>query len=309
MKKYLAVLLVGLHPFLSDAQAALSFKDAKTEIGIDAGPSFFLGDLGGNFKVRKGFVADLNFPSTRYFVGVNGLIYPSPWLGLRGSLNFGELYGNDAYSSSSDDGRKIRNLDFRTTIWEAFVGLEAYPLDLIFPDDDVLPIRPYFVAGVGVFHFNPQGTYRDPTTGQTTWIDLRPLHTEGEGFGPGFPKEYSLWQPNVPLGVGARMDLSDKVSLGGELLYRVVFTGYIDDVHNKYIDPSLFYQHMPAAEAAIAAAMANKSTEPWNWFTTRGDPNRTNAYFSLVLSLRVQLSDGGSWFERASAQTRCPTRW
>ena len=298
-------------PQSSEAQLSLSFRDMPYEIGFNAGPSFFLGDLGGTFGTGKGFIVDLNLPATRYFVGTTATIYPSSWLGLRGALNFGELYGNDAFSSSKDDGRQIRNLDFRTHIFEGYAGLELYPFDLIFSNMDYEPrIRPYGVLGVGFFHFNPQGTYRNPATGQTSWIDLRPLHTEGEGWGPGFPAEYNLWQPNIPAGIGAKYDLSDDISISGELLYRFIFTGYVDDVHGQFVqDTSLFYQHLPASVAPVAIAMANKSAFPISHFSTRGDPDKTNAYFSVVVGISIKFGGPQSWFDRASSETRCPTRW
>jgi hypothetical protein len=311
MKNYTLALLLCIIGLRVPAQLAFSFKDAPKEISLNVGPSFFLGDLGGNFDTRKGFIADLNLPATRYFAGLTGTIFPAPWLGIRGGLNVGELYGSDALSTSANDGRRERNLDFRTTIFEGYVGLEIYPLDLLLQAlDDQPRMHPYFVAGAGMFHFNPKGTYTNPVTGQTTWIALRPLHTEGEGWGPGFPSEYNLWQPNIPAGIGLKYDLSDRVSLSGELLYRFVFTGYIDDVHGSFVqDTNLFYQHLPASVAPIAVAMANKSGLPVSDFSTRGDPTRTNAYFSMVIGLHIRFGESDSWLGRASSQVRCPTRW
>jgi len=55
------------------------------------------------------------------------------------------------------------------------------------PDDVTGRLRPYGVLGLGLFHFNPQGSYVDPATGATVWTDLRPF-AHGRG---GFPR---LWQ-------------------------------------------------------------------------------------------------------------------
>ena len=117
----------GIH-----AQLALSFKDMEKDLGIEIGPSFFLGDLGGNLGDGKRFVKDLNLPTTRYFVGLSGAIYPASWLGIRGNLDYGRLYGSDAMTTGGDfasKGRRERNLDFRTAIVEGMVSLEIYPTD------------------------------------------------------------------------------------------------------------------------------------------------------------------------------------
>ena len=295
------------------AQLALSFKDMEKDLGFEIGPSFFLGDLGGNLGDGKRFIKDLNLPTTRYFLGVSGAIYPASWLGIRANLNYGRLYGNDAMTTGDDfasKGRRERNLDFRTAIEEMTLAFEIYPTDFFTMALDYQPrLRPYALIGAGFFHFNPQGTYQDPATGQTTWVDLRPLHTEGEGFGPGFPKEYNLWQPNIPIGIGARYDLDDQWSISGELMDRLTFTDYIDDVSGQFVAPSVFYAHESPALAAMSVAMSNKSGLPISAFSTRGDPNDNDAYFSFVVRIIYKFGNSDSWFGRASSQVRCPTRW
>lgn len=295
------------------AQLALSFKDMEKDLGFEIGPSFFLGDLGGNLGDGKRFIKDLNLPTTRYFMGVSGAIYPASWLGFRANLNYGRLYGNDAMTTGNDfasKGRRMRNLDFRTGIVEGLITMEVYPTDFFTLPLDYQPrLRPYFVGGIGLFHFNPQGTYTNPATGQTSWIDLRPLHTEGEGFGPGFPPEYKLTQMNIPVGVGVRYDLSDRLALSGEVLDRITHTDYIDDVSTVFLQPSVFYAHEPPSLAAMSVAMSNKSGLPISAFSTRGDSKHNDAYFSAVVRVIWKFGNSDSWFGRASSQVRCPTRW
>jgi opacity protein-like surface antigen len=310
----LTLLILGsLLSFGAHAQLALSFKDMEKDLGFEIGPSFFLGDLGGNLGNGSRFVKDLNLPTTRYFLGISGAIYPASWLGLRANLNYGRLYGNDADETGNDfeaKGRRERNLDFRTAILEGTLVAEIYPTDFITMAMDYQPkLRPYAVGGIGVFHFNPQGSYVNPTTGQTTWVDLRPLHTEGEGWGPGYPPEYSLTKLNFPIGFGVRYDWSDNVAVSAELLDRITHTDYIDDVSGSFVDPALFAQHMPAAQAAIAAAMSNKSGLPISAFSTRGDPTHDDSYFTFTIRVSIKFGNSDSWFGRASTQVRCPVRW
>ena len=298
----------GIH-----AQLALSFKDMEKDLGFEVGPSFFLGDLGGNLGDGKRFVKDLNLPTTRYFLGLSGAIYPASWLGLRANLDYGRLYGSDAETTGGDfaaKGRRMRNLDFRTAILEGMVSLEIYPTDFITLPLDYQPrLRPYFMAGVGFFHFNPQGSYLNPATGQTSWVDLRPLHTEGEGFGPGYPPEYTLWQMNFPIGIGARYDLNERWSVSAELCDRITHTDYIDDVSGQFVAPSVFQAHESPSLAAMSIAMSNKSGLPISDFSTRGDPTHDDAYFTFVVRVIYKFGNPDSWFGRASSEVRCPTRW
>ncbi len=316
----LILLFVGLLlSTASHAQLALSFKDMEKDLGFEVGPSFFLGDLGGNLGNGKRFIKDLNFPTTRYFFGLSGAIYPASWLGIRANLNYGKLYGADNLTTGEDfasQGRRERNLDFRTSMLEGQLLVEVYPTDFFTLPLDYQPrLRPYAVAGVGFFHFNPQGSYTN-AAGQTSWVNLRHLHTEGEGFPPDaqngqvYPSQYSLWQPSIPLGIGVRYDLSDKISVSGELLHRMTFTDYLDDVSGSFVQDTMqYYKYLPPATAAMAVKMGNKSGLPISAFSTRGDPTHNDSYFTFTIRLIFKFGGSDDWFGRASSAVRCPTRW
>jgi hypothetical protein len=175
------------------------------------------------------------------------------------------------------------------------------------PDDVTGRLRPYGVLGLGLFHFNPQGTYTDPNTGTTTWVDLRPLHTEGEGF-PGYGPEYSLTQINIPMGVGVKYFFSDNVNLSFEIVHRKTFTDYIDDVSKNYIDPNLFYKYLSPTLAPIAVAMSNKSIDGYSTpnytpGSKRGDPSQNDAYFTAQFKLGIRLNNNSNRWRNS---THCP---
>jgi hypothetical protein len=157
------------------------------------------------------------------------------------------------------------------------------------------------VIGVGVFHFNPQGI--DPATGQ--WVNLRPLHTEGEGFTE-YPdrKEYSLWQLNIPYGVGVKYWMSENFSLGLEIITRKTFTDYIDDVSTTYIDPTLFSKYLSPSQAALATRMADKSNAGVGRTVgdQRGNSKNNDSYYSIGFKLGFRLGGGDRW----GNSTRCP---
>jgi len=304
------VIILTLHlPSYSQLSAGNYFEG-----GLTVGPIVFLGDLGGHFGRGTTFIKDYNMKATKLSYGAFLAAHPTEWLGFRLALNIGKLDGDDAYITPKggyEEARHDRNLDFRTNITEAFFAAELYPTVFFedYPTELAGKLRPYGLIGVGVFHFNPQGSYVDPNTGATTWVDLRPLHTEGQGF-PEYPnsKEYSLTQLNIPMGVGIKYYLSEKVNLSAELIYRKTFTDYIDDVSTKYIDPATFYTNLSASQAQIADAIYNKSplraTDPANYGpgAKRGDPTQADAYFTMGLKLGIRLGSSREW----NNSTRCP---
>ncbi len=285
------------------------------EGGISVAPMGFVGDLGGTYGRGTGFLKDYNIPTTKLSVGLTVAAYPAEWLGIRLALTYGGIEGNDALTVSKggeEQSRKNRNLDFRSPIEEAFIGAEIYPT--VFLESDPTDIRgrlrPYGLIGVGVFHFNPQGSYTDPATHDTYWVNLRPLRTEGEGFTE-YPdrKEYALTQLNIPLGVGVKYYFNENVNLSFEIVHRKTFTDYLDDVSTNYIDPSLFSKYLSPSQAAIAVAVSNKSTNGYNTpnyqaGAKRGDPNQNDAYFTAGFKLGIRLGAGNERGWRNS--TRCP---
>ena len=297
--------------------SAYSQDDAQkfTEAGFTIGPMVFLGDLGGHAGKGTTFIKDYNMNTTKLAFGAYYAIYPAQFLGFRFSLNYGSLEGSDQNitpKGGDEVTRLDRGLDFRTKILEGTVMAEFYPTALIEDDaDDVLGrLRPYGVIGLGLFHFNPQGSYRDPRTGDTYWVDLRPLRTEGEGFAE-YPdrKEYSLTQLNIPMGVGIKYFISENVNMSFEIVHRKTFTDYIDDVSTRYVDPKLFAKYLPASQVPIAIAMSNKaamgySTPNYGPSSKRGDPTQNDAYFTAQFKISFRIK--GRTEDRWRNSTHCP---
>ena len=276
----------------------------------------FLGDLGGHAGKGTTFIKDYNMNTTKLAVGLYGAAYPTQWLGFRLSLNFGSIEGSDQDikpKGGDEETRLARNLDFQSKILEGTVMAEFYPTVFLEedPDDVTARLRPYGVLGLGLFHFNPQGSYHDPNTGQTYWVNLQPLHTEGEGF-PEYPnrKPYKLTQLNIPIGVGVKYFFSDNLNISFEIIHRKTFTDYIDDVSTTFVDPSLFYKYLPPSQAPIAAAMANKSPlqsvagSGYGVNGKRGDPTQNDAYFTAQFKLGIRI--GGRTSDRWRNSTHCP---
>jgi hypothetical protein len=289
-------------------------EDARntTEFGFTTGPMACLTDIGGHRGTGTTFIKDYNMKETKLQFGAYFAAYPAPWLGFRFSANYGNVTAFDAditKKGGDEVSRFNRNLDFRSAILEGTVMAEFYPTTFFEedPEDVQGRLRPYGLIGLGVFHFNPQGSLSDGR-GNTNWYDLRPLHTEGEGWVAG-SKEYSLTQLNIPMGAGIKYYLSEDVNISVELVYRKLFTDYLDDVHGQYIDPNLFYSHLSAQQADLAVKLSNKAASGYNTPSykpgdKRGNPGNNDAYFTFGFKLGIRLTGGNK--ERWFNSTHCP---
>ena len=303
---------------------SIIFQSGKIiwEAGINVGPSFFLGDLGGNAGKGTRFLKDVNLQFTNIMKGAFITAYPSDWLGLRFALQTGTLEADDAAVKTKgvdELWRKQRNLDFRTTLSEAYFGIEVFPLMILNRFSEISPrMRPYIVFGMGAFHFNPQGSVTD-ANGNKKWYDLHPLMIEGQGMKE-YPesKPYKLTQFNVPLGGGLKYYLSDRMNVSFEILDRITFTDYIDDVSLNYIDPNLYANYLSASDAAIARQISDKvygivtpGVTRYAPGTQRGNPKQDDSYFSLLLKIGVRLGPmySSETDRNAARQARCPAKF
>ncbi len=294
-------------------------ENLRIEAGLNFGPTFFLGDLGGNTGKGTKFVKDVNIELTKMMKGAFINVYPSEWIGLRVAAQYTYVSGRDNIINT--DGvhelwRKQRNLDFRSNMWEAYGAIEFYPTMLFAKYDDYDPlIRPYGFIGAGIFHFDPEGSVQH-ANGSVTWHKLHPLRTEGQGMAE-YPdkKPYKLTQMNIPMGFGLKVAINERVNAGIELLYRKTFTDYIDDVSTTYIDPNHFDLYLSPADADIARLIHDKTigivTPGVNRYppgTQRGNSKNMDAYFSTLLKVGFNLGAkyGSNEARRAARQTRCP---
>jgi len=209
---------------------------------------------------------------------------------LTGSFMYGALKGSDAESADQGDSengvfRYQRNLSFRNRIKELSV---VASLDL-FENQSTYISRvnwtPFVYAGVAVFHHNPQAQVPatdlngTPFTNAGEWVDLRPLGTEGQhstlqdgDVNQGI-KEYKNVQFAIPFGVGARFRLNEVFDLSVEFGFRYLFTDYIDDVSQNYVDLGVFGSN----ELAKALSYRGNEINPTNTLTYTGrDGNNYN---------------------------------
>jgi hypothetical protein len=262
------------------------------EAGAGAGVWNCLTDVGGANGKGKKFIKDINWNQAQ--LGAS-LFVSAAWhyqFTIRLELAMGHIAGSDEVLNNSAGiarNRYLRNLQFRTGIAEGTVLGELYPLFLADKNREISFLSPYLTAGIGLFNYTPQASVNG------VWINLRPLHTEGEGFSeyPGRAVYKSItWC--IPLGAGIKYDAASLIDLRFEILYRFTGTDYLDDVSTKYIDPSLFSKYLSPAQSVLAAKLADRSAEITAGYKNniddkRGNPGNKDAYFSFMLKMSIVL--------------------
>lgn len=278
------------------------------EIGLQVGTSQFLGDLGGQIGIGKGFIIDTDIQSVRPTFGVFARYNIGGHFAARIDLNYLQLAGDDKYTgdggfiasapatSGLDDAwfRYYRNLSFRSHVFDASIAAEIIPYNFELGGgyQNYSVLSPYGFIGVGIFAFNPEALYNG------TWVELKPLKTEGQGLVDG-RAEYDLVQLNIPMGFGLKWTYNDTWSLALEINHRMTFTDYIDDVSTDYVtDESVFDLNMDPTTASLAKALARRSAEQdpsgINSKVTaageqRGDPKDNDSYYTVTIRFSFYL--------------------
>src|SRR6185295_19524577 len=82
---------------IKGSSQSIIFQTGKViwEAGLNVGPSFFLGDLGGNAGKGTRFIKDVNMEFTQLVKGVFVAVYPNDWLGFRFTAQTGSLKAED----------------------------------------------------------------------------------------------------------------------------------------------------------------------------------------------------------------------
>lgn len=167
-----------------------------------------------------------------------------------GSIAYIRLAGDDFYSDN--DLNYIRNLHFRNDLKQISLFAQYHPLDYSFDFRKRPNISPYLTAGIGFFLHNPEA--KSPIGSGANWINLEPLHTEGQGINAIYSVPYKLSGLNIPIGVGIRYKYNNNIDFAFEIAYNITFTDYLDDVSGIYPNPLLLTDKM-------AVALSNRSRE------------------------------------------------
>lgn len=213
--------------------SCLSSFSQKSEIGVFAGTSFYLGDLNPTTLFAK-----------PQFAG--GLLYRynfTPRWALKANIIFANLQASDAETNKGYE----RNLSFHSPITEISVQAELNFIKLYnIPSKN--HFAPYIFLGFSVFSFNPQAQL------DGIYYDLQHLGTEGQGL-EGGGSYYSLTSVAIPFGIGLKFNIGRHISIGMEWGMRYSFTDYLDDVSGNYYDNEI----LTTTRGEIVAALADRS--------------------------------------------------
>ena len=263
------------------AQTALS----RCDVGVSVGAMNYVGDLNGQridgrLNVAAGLVGRYNLDD-RWAVSLG--------------VNYGRLEGGNP------DVIRTRNLSFRSHLLEGALRIE-FNFVPFGTSPYVYRTTPYLFVGMGIFHFNPKAHYTDPVDGSSRWVELQPLHTEGQGSDQ-YPDRdpYSLLQLSIPFGFGFKMALTSDIVLAVEYGFRMTWTDYLDDVSTTYVSEALL------GPGSMAASMADRSTEieggqPNPAGGQRGDDSLNDAFAYINLSVTFNMEMLFGWIRGK----RCP---
>ncbi len=249
------------------------------ELGGLLGISNYQGDLSNNSSA-------LYFKETHPAAGAFGAYNMNDWLALKLAFSYATISGKDA--NSSNEAVRRRHLSFRSPIYELGLTLEIN-LPGFDPYNLNKPFSAYLFAGVGYTWFKPKALYAG------SWVALQPLGTEGQGL-PGYPNPYRLSTLVIPMGVGVKYALTDKLSLGFEVGARRAFTDYLDDVSGAYVDLA----ELAAGNSELSALLSNRTgeylgSEPVSFpaGTPRGDQSPADWYFIAGFRISWHFLDNG----------------
>lgn len=247
-------------------KSSFSKEKAYSMVGLSISALNYYGDL--SPKSGK-FSTDISF--TRPAIALSFSHRFGPRYSLTASLMYGTLKGSDAKSADESDERNgvfryQRNLSFRNRIKELSVVANIDLFENMATYISRVAWTPYVYGGFAIFSHNPQAqapatdVNGNPLSNAGEWVDLQPLGTEGQyadlhdGDANKGIKPYKKLQVSIPMGIGGRFRLNELLDLSVEFGFRYLFTDYIDDVSQNYVD-------LGALDSELAKAMSYRSNE------------------------------------------------
>lgn len=237
----------------------------RSEIGAMIGTSSYLGDLNPTHLFAAPQVA-------------GGIIYRynfSPRWAIKANILFAEVAASDQQNNNNYD----RNLSFQSPITEISAQVELNFFKLY-----NIPARnhfsPYIFVGITAFSFNPKAELGG------TLYDLQPLGTEGQGF-EDENERYSLTSIAIPFGLGLKVNVGKRVSLGLEWGMRYTFTDYLDDVKGEYYDNDILRRE----RGDVVADLADRSEIKHEAGTARGNVTTKDLYSVAAFTATFKIGN------------------
>jgi hypothetical protein len=113
----------------------------------------------------------------------------------------------------------------------------------------------------------------------------------------------------VPMGVGAKVLIGQKVLVSGEIGFRYTATDYIDDVSKSYVNMDTLFKY----KGKQSVDLSYRTDELKNWDKnypndnfTRGDKMKRDWYWFGGINVAIYFDAFGK--KERSTKTRCPKR-
>lgn len=213
------------------------------EFGFGLGAGHYFGDLNTRAKLNRPKAAASLFFRKNF----------GNYVALRIAGNFTQLGYSDVYNTHNELMRR-RNLSFNTKVWE--LALQGdFNFYRFMPGDPDFRFTPYITFGVSAFSYDPYAYLKGEK------YNLRELGTEGQ-YDTTFanPKPYSTMAMAIPLGVGFKYALNDRINIGFEIVHRFTATDYLDDVSKTYPGAGSFPPN-PDGSPSAAYLLSDRSYE------------------------------------------------
>jgi hypothetical protein len=259
---FVIIAVLGI-PVIGSSQSFYALRrDRNFLVSFGSGTANYYGEM-----VNPG-----EFGRLKPNVAIGAEYYLNNRISARAELTWFQLSGNDA---DADDDRVQRNLSFRSDCIEldAMAAINLTPMGLRFYQRSKLNFHAF--AGIGVLYFNPKANYKGES------YALHSLRTEN--------KSYSLIQPVIPLGFGARIKLDPFFNILVEAGYRITFTDYLDDASStRYVDVASLKNDIARALSDRRVEIDTQPNRPTQ-VGKRGNPEKNDGYFITNITLQYYL--------------------
>jgi len=268
------LLLPALLSFICTGIHAQTFY-RWTEFGVGAGASQYFGDLNDQYgfkHIRPAFSAFMRYHFNHY-------------IALRVSGTYTQLGYDD--KDNSNAYQHMRNLSFRTNIWEGAVQAD-FNFFRFETGNDENWWTPYLTGGIGAFYYNPYTFYNGDK------YYLRPLGTEGQNLGGAYAsRKYSNVAVCFPIGAGIKWWAFPGVNMALEITDRLTTTDYIDDVSTTYVGADKFAPDPTSLNAAYylqdPSVLSNPTQPLGRAGKQRGNSASRDQYMMVQFQISIQL--------------------
>ncbi|MFT4752900.1 MAG: hypothetical protein ACI85Q_000436 [Salibacteraceae bacterium] len=251
-----------------------TFSQSYGEVGLFVGGTTFRGDVHSTVSDNTHLSVGIKYRNN----------FNSRW-SWSFDVRHAKLSGDDQFSDSQFEAQ--RNLSFQSNVLEFGTSVEFNFLEFkphspqsFFQVADVF--SPYVSVGISLIRFNPKAYLSG------NLYELHPLETEGV--------KYSRIAVTLPIGLGFKFRVSDRMILGlsGEL--RITSSDYLDDVSTRYpTDPDVMSK---TAQDMSNRTLQSQGPDGDSWGAQRGDDYNNDwfSYLGITISYNLKKNPGTCHF-------------